>query len=446
MKTTITLRVLFLLIFQFTTIAMFAVDADGDSVTDTIEGTDGTDPNDPCDFYQASQVIANVTTAWNNLDCDGDGVTNGTEVIDGTDYINFCDYISTSITLTQTGLGYVSDCDGDGVANSQEITDGTDPFDPCSFLTSSQVLGNITVAWNALDCDGDGTLNGVDSDPFDPCVDDGLVGDENTTNLVWMAADCDGDSVANGIEVNTDSTDFNDMCSFLLTSIIPTITSPNWNSADCDGDGVTNSNELTNITDPLDPCDFLLSSITLTPTVSCALNTITGNIKLDYNSNGCDAADFPIGGLLVTSTDGTTTFSTFTDGNGDYVQNTNAGTFSSSASGFSSSYSATPNTQSTTFVGNGNTDTIDFCIAPMTTVNDLNITLIPIINAVPGNTVDYQLVYKNVGNTVVNGSVTFNFDGVKLTHQSSTPTADVTTTNALTYNFTALNPYEVRSV
>ena len=95
------------------------------------EVTDGTDPNNPCEYNTASQVIANVTAAWNALDCDGDGVPNGTEV-----------------------------------------TDGTDPKDPCSLVIANQTL-TPRCAWDALDCDNDGNPNGDDLNPMTPtAVDD----------------------------------------------------------------------------------------------------------------------------------------------------------------------------------------------------------------------------------------------------------------------------------
>ncbi|MFZ9982850.1 MAG: hypothetical protein ACO3FI_12550, partial [Cyclobacteriaceae bacterium] len=49
-------------------------DSDGDGVSDFQEGTDGTDPNNFCDYLAASQTGA-TSQAWKDADCDGDGVT-----------------------------------------------------------------------------------------------------------------------------------------------------------------------------------------------------------------------------------------------------------------------------------------------------------------------------------------------------------------------------------
>ena len=118
------------------------IDSDGDGVLDGDEISDGTDPNNDCDFVLASQSVA-TSAAWNTADCDGDGVTNGDEITDGTDPLNDCDYQTGSITVAVTST---ADCDGDGVPNDDEYTDGTDGQDPCSYLQTSISLPVTTTA------------------------------------------------------------------------------------------------------------------------------------------------------------------------------------------------------------------------------------------------------------------------------------------------------------
>jgi hypothetical protein len=432
MKTNLLIKaILTLSIFLFSNF-IFAQDNDNDGVLDSQETIDGTDPNDPCDYLISSITSANTA----GLDCDNDGVLDVTEIANGTDPHDPCDYLIYSMTLPNTaGL----DCDNDGVDDATELASGTDPHDPCDYMVADQASPNTNTA--GQDCDGDGVLdtteltNGTDS--FDAC--DYNVVDVTVANTAGM--DCDGDGVLDLTEL-TNGTDPHNACDYNIADV----TVANTAGMDCDGDGVLDLTELANGTNPDDPCDYVLASVTLTPTTLCNGNTITGNIKFDYNTNGCDAADFPLSNVMVKSVDGSNTFTTFTNISGDYTQYTNAGNFSTSASGFSSSYAATPNAQTTTFVGVGNTDNIDFCVVPASTVNDLNITVIPMNNPVPSNTVSYQIVYKNVGNTIVNGSVNFTYDNTKIVYQSSSIATSATTSNSVSYNYSTLNPYEIRTI
>jgi gliding motility-associated-like protein len=75
-------------------------------------------------------------------------------------------------------------------------------------------------------------------------------------------SDCDGDGVTNGQEI-TDGTDPNNPCSYTASSVSLT-QSGAWLAADCDGDGVTNGQEITDGTDPNNPCSYTASSVSLT--------------------------------------------------------------------------------------------------------------------------------------------------------------------------------------
>ena len=176
-------------------------DTDGDGVIDSVEIVDSTNPLNPCSLIIASQTVA-PSAAWLALDCDGDGTPNEDET--GTDPLN-------------------PDTDGDGVTDTNEIADGTNPNDPCSLIIASQTVAP-SAAWLALDCDGDGTPN-VDetgTDPLNPDTDGDGVTDTNeiadgtnpndpcsliiasqtlAPSAEWENLDCDGDGTPNGLSL-----------------------------------------------------------------------------------------------------------------------------------------------------------------------------------------------------------------------------------------------------
>ena len=200
-------------------------DVDGDGVLNDTETTDGTDPNDPCDFVVASQTVT-PTAAWKALDCDTDGLSNEEELALDTDPLD-------------------RDTDGDGVLDGTEVTDSTDPNDLCDFVVASQTVSPST-AWKTADCDNDGLPNeseiDLGTDPFDN--------------------DTDGDGVLDGTEV-TDGTDATSLCDVIIAS--QTENTGVWDAADCDGDGVINIDELLDETDPTNPCEANMSNSTVSP-------------------------------------------------------------------------------------------------------------------------------------------------------------------------------------
>ena len=239
-------------------------------------------------------VTINVVPCLSNpvFDCDGDGVTNGSEIADGTNPEDPCSLLIASQTVTPAiewigldcdndGLDngaeldnntnvFNPDTDGDGVTDGSEVGDVTDPLNPCSFNINSVTL-TPSVEWLSLDCDNDGLDNG----------------DELTNNTDVFNPDTDGDGVLDGTEVN-DLTNPNDPCDLLVTSITVAATSE-WLNLDCDNDGLTNGNEVTLGTEifnpdtdgdgvidgtevsdqtlPLDPCSLEITSITVTQSV-----------------------------------------------------------------------------------------------------------------------------------------------------------------------------------
>lgn len=156
------------------------------------------------------------------------------------------------------------DLDGDGITNDDETNIyGTDPQNP--------------------DTDGDGIDDGVEitngSDPLDPCdpVDDncdtdgdGIVNIDETTiyGTDPNNPDTDGDGIDDGVEITNGSDPLNpcdpddsdptcqvDSDGDGLTDIYEGVIGTDPNNADSDGDGISDGDEVNNGTNPLDPCD-----------------------------------------------------------------------------------------------------------------------------------------------------------------------------------------------
>ncbi len=322
-------------------------DADNDGFANACD----VDPVDPCNPDPF---------AVGSGDCDGDGVTNAQEAIDSTDPQDDCSFLIANISLTVTST---NDCDGDGVTNAQEDLDGTNPLDGCLYLVLSQVIANVSPAWNLLDCDNDGNTNGGDLNPLSPSVSadafTALYGSASTFNVltnddfvpggntslvrtvttganntaggtVSFAAltgeisytptaaeavaggsvtveyqvcntlsggvcgtavvtititdsDDDGDGVPNGKEI-IDGTNPTDGCLYLSASQVIANVSSGWNLLDCDNDGVINGTEVTDTTDPRDPCSLVVANQTLTPLTAWNLLDCDN----DGNTNGGD--------------------------------------------------------------------------------------------------------------------------------------------------------------
>ncbi|HNW51807.1 MAG TPA: gliding motility-associated C-terminal domain-containing protein, partial [Prolixibacteraceae bacterium] len=97
------------------------------------EITDGTNPNDGCDFLLAS-VTLSQSESWKNGDCDGDRILNGQELLDG------------------------FDTDGDGIPNYLDTDDDGD-----GVLTIDEDVDHNGTSLND-DTDGDGRKNYLDND------------------------------------------------------------------------------------------------------------------------------------------------------------------------------------------------------------------------------------------------------------------------------------------
>ncbi|MCK0159297.1 gliding motility-associated C-terminal domain-containing protein [Allomuricauda sp. F6463D] len=311
-----------------------SVDTDGDGIDDDTEINDGTDENDPCSPTQVAGYTGydSANAIWMAADCDGDGVINGnehangtdpyavsvdtdgdgidddTEINDGTDENDPC---SPAQVAGYTGYDSVNpiwmaaDCDGDGVINGDEFGNGTDPY-----------LANGDTDGDGID-DSDEIINGTDpNDPCDPSQSPGYTGYDNTNNM-WASADCDADQLTNGEEyllgtdpyatdsdgdgINDgqevfDNTNALDECDSIggtplassdcdsdgLTYSEEMELGTDPNISDSDGDNISDGQEVTDKTDPLNPCD----SEGGTPPVDVVCDIAIGNSIISADGDG----------------------------------------------------------------------------------------------------------------------------------------------------------------
>jgi len=176
--------------------------------------------------------------------------------------------------------------------------------------------------------------------------------------------------------------------------------------------------------------------------------TIQGNNRYDSNTNGCDASDNNLPNLKFAITNGTTSGTFISNTSGSYTIPVQAGT-----------HTVMPILENPTYftVTSSNTGNIvfptatspyvrDFCVTANGVKNDLEVTIIPIEVARPGFDAFYKIIYKNKGNQVANGSLSFTFNDAIMDLVTASPIVNVTGTNSLSWNYANLNPFETREI
>ncbi len=304
------------------------------------------EPGEDCDQCYAlavneidicAEINGDTNHPWAMLDCDNGGVDNVTECQNNGNPQEASDDCAVAM-VSNTDICLLidndpdhplanEDCDQGGIPNLLECQNSGNPSDPadeCSVAIGGQL--NICKFINyesnhpmtTTDCDAGGVENYIEcikgysaNDPGDDCAAAARGGLDvcaminNDPNHPWASLDCDEGSViniiecANGTNPSKPSDDIVCMPNLCAEAVVGAIdicnelsTDPNHpiGVLDCDGDGVTNADECTDGTDPLDPCDFIDTSITLPvtadqsdcpfpcPDLTPVLTVIPGNI------------------------------------------------------------------------------------------------------------------------------------------------------------------------
>ncbi|NHN24472.1 T9SS type A sorting domain-containing protein [Flavobacterium jejuense] len=175
--------------------------------------------------------------------------------------------------------------------------------------------------------------------------------------------------------------------------------------------------------------------------------SISGKIKYDFNSNGCDLADLNYTNLKFSIVNGTNSGSLISNQTGNYNIPVQAG-----------SHTITPNLENPTYFNISPTSftvnfptqaspfTQDFCVTANGVHSDVEVVVLPTVSARPGFDAKYKISYRNKGNQVENGSVSLTFEDTVLDYLSSNPVFNSQATNSYTWNYTNLQPFETREI
>ncbi|MEP2936853.1 MAG: T9SS type A sorting domain-containing protein [Gilvibacter sp.] len=175
-------------------------------------------------------------------------------------------------------------------------------------------------------------------------------------------------------------------------------------------------------------------------------NKLEGSILLDLEDDGCDSSDVQVGGILVSTTNGSNVFSTVTDDNGNFSINVNEGIFTTTLPDVPDYFNMDPLFHTTELTGVDLTETIDFCITTLDGVSDVSLVLFPVTETRPGFDAYYDLIFKNSGSFIESGSISLNFDDVKLDFLESSSPVDGSSIGLLDYNFVDFYPLETRVI
>jgi Secretion system C-terminal sorting domain len=177
-------------------------------------------------------------------------------------------------------------------------------------------------------------------------------------------------------------------------------------------------------------------------------NTISGQMALDVNNNGCDSSESLGEFIKLRMLDGLNSSYSFTNDSGQYRFFTGTGTFAVYPDVENVTYfNISPPVALATFpLLDNSVQTQDFCLTPNGVHPDLEVVLVPIRSPRPGFDAIYDIVYKNKGNQVLSGNLNLVFQDNVLDYVTAIPAADNVTVNTLSWNYSNLRPFENRKI
>lgn len=174
---------------------------------------------------------------------------------------------------------------------------------------------------------------------------------------------------------------------------------------------------------------------------------ITGNTLLDYTNDGCDSNDFIYKNLNFTISNNENQSVFIANESGNYFIPVGTGVFTITPNLENPSYfNINPPNFTVDFPAEVSPFTQNFCVTANGLHSDVEIVILPINAARPGFDAKYEIIYKNKGNQVENGTISFTYNGTVLDLMIVNPIYDNETSNTFTWNYTNLQPFETRLI
>ncbi|WP_291133233.1 DUF7619 domain-containing protein [Flavobacterium sp. UBA7682] len=175
--------------------------------------------------------------------------------------------------------------------------------------------------------------------------------------------------------------------------------------------------------------------------------TIQGNHKLDVDNNGCDNNDIAIPNLRFSITDGSNSGTIISNLSGNYLIPVSDGNYTLAPILENPDYfTVSPSSLSVDFPDTLSPLTQNYCITANGSHNDLEVVILPILIARPGFDATYKIIYKNKGNQMQTGSLSFEFENDYIDFVSASPMVSNQSENILSWNYSNLQPFETREI
>jgi len=174
---------------------------------------------------------------------------------------------------------------------------------------------------------------------------------------------------------------------------------------------------------------------------------IKGENIFDFDNTGCNENDGLVPQVKYEISDGMNTGATISSSTGKYTVNLPEGDYTITPVIVNAAlFNFFPESITVSFPGISSTVEQDFCITPIGSKDDVEISLIPVDQARPGFETHYRIIYKNNGNTIQSGRMLLNYSENLMDFVSSSDPSVVAGDGTLFWNYENLIPFESRSI